>query len=121
MLAKSQRPVMLISAGIGSTPMVSMLDALSASPDQRCVWFVHGARDGDHHPLAEEVRLLIEQHPNGWGHVRYSTPREGDKIGRDYNSQGRVNAELIAALLPTLDAEFYIWVRPASCRRFSLG
>ena len=107
-LAKSQRPVMLISAGIGSTPMVSMLGALSAGPDERCIWFVHGARDGDHHPLAEEVRLLIEQSPEGQAHVRYSAPRKDDRIGRDYHSRGRVDAELIATLLPALDAEFYI-------------
>ena len=112
---------MLISAGIGSTPMVSMLDALSAGPDERYVWFVHGARDGDHHPLAEEIRLLTEKHPKGQAHVRYSAPRQDDRIGRDYHSRGRVDAELIATLLPALDAEFYICGPTSFMSQLQLG
>ena len=107
-LSKAHRPVVLISAGVGLTPMVSMLHALSRGPGENDVWFIHGARDGDHHPLSEEVRALAGGHPRVHAHVVYSRPRDRDVRGTHFDSQGRVNAELIARLVPDLDAEFYL-------------
>ena len=107
-LSKSTRPVMLISAGVGLTPMVSMLGALADKPAGSSIWFVHGARDSEHHPLAGEVRQLASQHPAAQTHVTYSAPRAADLLGRDYDSVGRVDDQLLAQLNPDLDAEFYI-------------
>ena len=56
--AASERPVVLVSAGVGLTPLVSMLHSLVAAGAPRKVWFVHGARDGDHHPLRRELEDL---------------------------------------------------------------
>ena len=58
-----QCPVVLVSAGVGITPMVSMLHSLSDEDGERPVWFVHGARDGRHQPLAGEVRELAARRP----------------------------------------------------------
>lgn len=102
------RPVVLISAGVGLTPMLSMLEALSASHEQRPVWFLHGARDGLHHPLAEEVKAATASTNRIRSHVSYSRPRSDDVAGRDYDHEGRVDGALIAGLLPSLEADFYL-------------
>jgi ferredoxin-NADP reductase/predicted pyridoxine 5'-phosphate oxidase superfamily flavin-nucleotide-binding protein len=107
-LSKPDRPIALISAGVGLTPMVSMLHALVESPMPEPVWFIHGARDGAHHPLSEEVRALAAKREHAHVHVAYSRPHAGDVAGVDYDSTGRVDAELIASLVPDLDAEFYL-------------
>ena len=85
----SPRPVVLVSAGVGLTPLVSMLHELFDGSDGRRVWFVHGARDGRHHALADEVRCLAERAPNVRLHVAYSRPRPEDGLGRHYHSAGR--------------------------------
>ncbi len=107
-LTKSERPAVLVSAGVGLTPMVSMLHELANGPGDKPVWFIHGARDGAHHLLAEEVRDLVAGRDNVHAHVAYSRPREADVQGVDFDSRGRVNAELIAELVPDLDASFYL-------------
>ncbi len=107
-LSDAASPTVLISAGIGVTPMVSMLHALIRGPSSRPVWFIHGARDGAHHPLSEEVRLLVAGRERAHAHVAYSRPRPADVPGVDYDSTGRVDGALIAKLVPGLDAEFYL-------------
>ena len=107
-LAKSVRPVVLVSAGVGLTPMVSMLHALVRKPLAHPVWFIHGARDGAHHPLAAEVRDLVAGRAHIHAHVAYSRPRGVDVRGIDFDSIGRIDAGLIARLLPDLDSEFYL-------------
>ncbi len=103
----SARPIVLVSAGVGLTPLVSMLHAL-ASGDERPVWFVHGARDGDHHPLKRGVQRLAEGSPTVRLHVAYSRPRPEDVVGRDYQSEGRVDGALLEKLVPGLAADFYL-------------
>lgn len=107
-LDHGRRPVVLVSAGIGVTPMVSMLHALAESPEARPVWFVHGARDGEHHALAKEVRTLAASSEFVRTHVSFSRPLPEDLECRDFDAQGRVNAALLESLLPDLDAEFYL-------------
>ena len=106
--AASNRPVVLVSAGVGLTPMVSMLHELVARGDERPIWFVHGARDGAHHALAEEVAARAAAVPNVRVHTAYSQPREQDREPARFQSVGRVDAALLESLLPDLDADFYV-------------
>ena len=99
---------MLVSAGVGVTPLLSMLHELVGRCDSRPVLFVHGARDGRHHPLAREVRDLVGRAPDARTHVAYSRPHTKDEAGRDYDGEGRVDAALIEGLLPGLDGDFYV-------------
>ena len=63
LLPPSHAPIVLVSAGVGVTPLASMLHTLAEEAGERPVWFVHGARDGDHHPLAREIRDLAAKRP----------------------------------------------------------
>ena len=113
-LQPGERPVVLISAGVGITPMVSMLQTLADPAESRQVLFVHGARDGDHHPLAEEVKALAAVSHRIRSLVAYSQPREVDQPLLDYHHHGRVDGALIkrvlteSAMTENLDADFYL-------------
>ena len=58
-----ETPVVLLSAGIGATPVLAMLHALAAEASPREVWWLHGARDGREHAFAEESRELLKALP----------------------------------------------------------
>ena len=107
-LDHGSRPVVLVSAGIGLTPMLSMFHQLVSNSEHRPVWFVHGARDGAHHALSEEVMALANAGDHFHSHTSYSRPRPEDHEGVAYDRRGRVNGELLHSLLPDLDAEFYM-------------
>ncbi len=107
-LGCGNRPVVLLSAGVGMTPMISMLHALNGANDGRPAWYIHGARNGELHPLAGEVRELASASDRIELRVAYSRPRAEDRLGVDYDVEGRVDAEWVEALLPNLDAEFYL-------------
>lgn len=101
-------PTVLISAGIGITPMVSMLHQFVARCGDQPLVFVHGARNGAHHALAEEVRRVAAANPNIALHVAYSRPRAEDIPGRDYHHEGHITPVLLASLLPHANAEVYL-------------
>ena len=106
-LKPGSRPVVLVSAGVGVTPMLSMLEALGQEEGHRPVYFVHGARDGDHHPLKGEVRDSVVGKPETFVHVSYSRPGSRDVVGRDYDRRGRIDVALLEKLIPGLEADFY--------------
>ncbi|MEN8161906.1 MAG: ferredoxin, partial [Myxococcota bacterium] len=104
----SERPVVLVSAGVGFTPLVSMLHALVEGDVERPVWFVHGARDRAHYALHREVDRLVASSPRARSHVAYSRPAADHVPGRDYQSVGRVDAALLEKLVPGLEADFHL-------------
>jgi ferredoxin-NADP reductase/predicted pyridoxine 5'-phosphate oxidase superfamily flavin-nucleotide-binding protein len=101
-------PLVLISAGVGVTPLMSIVHTVATENSDRSVWFVHGARDGSHHPLNEEVRNLVADCPNITVHVAYSRPRPEDELGRHYDSEGRVTGTLLASLVKNVDAHYFL-------------
>ena len=101
-------PVALISAGVGLTPMISMLNAMVASGVERPVWFIHGARNGREHAMGALVRRLAREHTNVHAHFCYSRPTDSDRQDRDYDTLGRVDGALLQRLLPDRDITFYL-------------
>lgn len=105
---RSHRPVVLVSAGVGATPVLAMLATLAHERSTREVWWVHGARCGAEHAFRAEVRDLVARLPSARAHVRYSRPQPGDLAGRDYDAEGRLSAEVLLALGVPRDADFHI-------------
>ena len=101
-------PVVLVAAGVGVTPMASMLHALAEEEGDRPVWFVHGVRDGAHHPLARELRALAAARPGIHLHVAYSRPRPEDEAGIDYDSTDRVDGALLARVVDDPNAHYLL-------------
>jgi ferredoxin-NADP reductase/DMSO/TMAO reductase YedYZ heme-binding membrane subunit len=105
---KGDRPVVLISAGVGVTPMICMLNALTASRVQRTVFFFHGARNRREHAFAAHVKSLAATHENVRIHFAYSRPSDGDRLGADYNSHGRIGIKTVQALVPNPYGDFFL-------------
>jgi ferredoxin-NADP reductase/MOSC domain-containing protein YiiM len=101
-------PVLLISAGVGATPVLAMLYALAAVAPEREIWWLHSARSRAQEPFAAESRAMLAALPRGHRHICYSHPGPGDVRGRDYQTQGRLTAEVLAELSLPRDAEAYI-------------
>ena len=90
-LQSGERPVVLLSAGIGATPVLAMLYALAAARSTRQVLWLHAARDRQHHPFAAEVRRLMPAFARGRSYVCYSRPGSRDKIGEDFDATGHLS------------------------------
>jgi ferredoxin-NADP reductase/predicted pyridoxine 5'-phosphate oxidase superfamily flavin-nucleotide-binding protein len=101
-------PLVLVSAGVGITPMLSILHVVATENSDRPVWFVHGARDGQHYPLDDEIRDLASRRNDINVHVAFSRPGQDDFIGVDYDSEGRVDGALLARLVNNVDAHYLL-------------
>ncbi|HSD81738.1 MAG TPA: MOSC and FAD-binding oxidoreductase domain-containing protein [Solirubrobacteraceae bacterium] len=104
----AQAPVVLISAGIGVTPLLAMLAGLAGAGSARPVTWVHVARCGAEHALAGEARRLLERLPQATSHVRYTRPAGTDRAGVDFDATGRLRAEHLAALGLAPDSEVFV-------------
>jgi len=107
-LQPGERPVVLLSAGIGATPVLAMLQALAAARSTRQVLWLQTARDGQHHPFAGEVRRLMSALTNGRSYVCYTRPDSNDKTGEDFDATGRFSRSVFAELGLSPDADVYI-------------
>jgi ferredoxin-NADP reductase/MOSC domain-containing protein YiiM len=107
-LDADDRPVVLISAGIGATPVLAMLHALAATRSTRPVWWLHGARDREHHAFADEVRALVRALPHGRDYVCYSAPGAQDTMPRDFDARGHLSAAVFTEVGLPRDADVYL-------------
>jgi ferredoxin-NADP reductase/MOSC domain-containing protein YiiM len=109
-LRPGTRPVVLLSAGIGVTPVLSMLHALKSASGQtpRKVWWIHAARNGRDHVFAEESRQLLSAIPESRSVIAYSKPDAADLPGKDFDIAGRLDFASLERLGVPADADFYL-------------
>jgi MOSC domain-containing protein YiiM/ferredoxin-NADP reductase len=107
-LKAGDRPVMLLSAGIGATPVLAMLHALAAERSMRRVLWLHVSRDGEHQPFADEVRRLMPELAHGRSLVLFSKPGPRDEIGRNFDTAGRLSRPTLDRINPSRDSEVYL-------------
>jgi ferredoxin-NADP reductase/MOSC domain-containing protein YiiM len=107
-LQAGERPIVLLSAGIGATPVLAMLHALAAAHSTRQITWLHAARDGRHHPFASEVRNLTSALSNGRSYVCYTSPNANDKTGENFNATGRFSQAVFDELALPRDADIYL-------------
>jgi len=107
-LRPGQTPVLLISAGVGATPVLAILHALAAARSTRDIWWLHSARRRADEPFAAESRALLSALPSAHRHICYSSPGPDDVQGRDYDTAGRLSAPVLAALDLPGDADAYL-------------
>ncbi len=112
-LGEGTGPVVLLSAGIGATPVLSMLHALASAQSSRETWWLYGARSGKEHPFAGEARKLLDRLPNAHSFIAYSKPSEEDRAGADYHARGRLNLSFLQSLEVPPQADFYLCGPPA--------
>jgi Flavodoxin reductases (ferredoxin-NADPH reductases) family 1 len=107
-LKSGDRPVVLLSGGIGATPVLAMLHALVVDRSTRKVLWIHTARDGQHHPFAGEVRSLVRALPNGRSYVCYTKPGHDEKMGEDFDAVGRLTRSVFENVGVSSEAEVYL-------------
>jgi len=100
-------PVLLISAGIGVTPVLSMLHELADSGSEREVWWIYGARGPTEHPLAAEADALLSSLPQARRNVFYSAATPEEDRGANA-APGRLTKDRLAALALPAGASAYI-------------
>jgi len=107
-LRPSENPVVLLSAGVGATPVMSMLHTLAAERSQRDIWWIYGARNRVEHPFAEESRSLLKQLPRGRGYIVYSRPAAVDQVGADFDAPGHMDTALLERIGVSQGSDFYL-------------
>jgi ferredoxin-NADP reductase/MOSC domain-containing protein YiiM len=107
-LQPGERPIVLLSAGIGATPVLAMLHTLAAARSTRQIMWLHAARDGQHHPFASEVRRLMRALTNCRSYVGYSRPDSIDKSGEDFNVTGHFSRTVLDQLGLPRNADIYL-------------
>jgi ferredoxin-NADP reductase/MOSC domain-containing protein YiiM/ferredoxin len=107
-LDRTEAPVLLISAGIGATPVLAMLQALAEERSDRRIWWLHGARSSHDQPFGAEVKALVARLPSVSVRIFYSRPGPDDVEGRDYDRRGRLTAAALAELEPPREAAAYL-------------
>ncbi|MBW4518851.1 MAG: MOSC domain-containing protein [Scytolyngbya sp. HA4215-MV1] len=120
-LQPGDRPVVLLSAGVGVTPVMAMLHALAAQASVRPVWWIFGARNHEDHPFAQEARDLLAQLPNAHSHVQYSQPDATARLGSDFDAVGHLTVTVLEELGVPLESDFYLCGPPAFLANFTVG
>lgn len=107
-LKSGEGPVVLLSAGVGATPVLSMLHALAAERSQREVWWIQGARNAVEHPFAGESRSLLKQLSRARRYIVYSRPGATDQASIDFDGMGHVDVALLQKLGVSMASDFYL-------------
>jgi ferredoxin-NADP reductase/MOSC domain-containing protein YiiM len=107
-LRPGDTPVVLLSAGIGVTPVLAMLHALAAEASTRDIWWLYGTRNGREHPFAEEAHGLLKALAHHHSHICYSSPDPQDRPKVDFDAVGRLNTQVLGELDLPRNADFYI-------------
>jgi len=107
-LSQDERPVVLMGAGIGITPLLAMLYAVAAKGMQREVWWIYTTQDRDHYPFREEVRRVGGGLPGFKSWTSFTRPETGSGPGKDFDAVGRLTAERLQQMGLPGDGEYYI-------------
>lgn len=103
-----ETPVTLISAGVGQTPMLAMLDTLVSRQHAAQVNWFHAAENGDVHAFADEVAQLGAQLAHFSSHTWYRLPTDTDRAGAGYNSEGLMDLSQTEGLYSDPAMQFYL-------------
>jgi nitric oxide dioxygenase len=105
---KDDSPVVLLSGGVGLTPMVSILEHIVRSGTGRPTWYIHGAENRRVHAMGEHVRELASKALNVIVRTFYNVPESGDEAGRHYDERGLIRSDWLASNTPIQDAVYYL-------------
>ena len=100
---EDSRPLVLISGGVGLTPMMSMLETVIKEPPERKVFYLHAARNGNVHAMKARVEDITREYKQVNSYTIYDSPTEGDT----FDKKGYVDVEFLSEVIPTTDASFY--------------
>jgi len=101
-------PMILLSGGVGITPMLSILNECIDNQTEQDIWFIHGSRNKDTQIKLERLRQLDEKRPNVHVHIHHSEPLEDEEEGYHYDQKGRITPEFLKTYLPDNRGLFFL-------------
>ncbi|WP_068677550.1 NO-inducible flavohemoprotein [Oceanobacillus sp. Castelsardo] len=104
----SNKPIVLLSGGIGITPLLSMLNTTVEKEPNREITFIHATQNSKVHAFKEHVSELAKAHHQVHSHVAYDSPTEEDKKEKRFDREGFVDLEWLKEIVPSNDADFYL-------------
>ncbi|AEW00471.1 Nitric oxide dioxygenase [Niastella koreensis GR20-10] len=107
-LSEDQLPVVLLSAGVGITPLLGMLQAIRNSSPMREVWWVHSARNAANYPFMHEVEDAGSHLPNFHSIKVYSRPAAEEEIGKQYDISGHLDITVLNNLKFPAGCHYYL-------------
>jgi nitric oxide dioxygenase len=103
------RPVVLVSGGVGLTPLMSMLETIAEQRPGLAAYYVHGTQDGATHAMSQRVRTLAA---GSGGSIRasifYEQPRPEDRRGQDYDESGLIGIDWLQRNTPMGEADYFL-------------
>jgi len=120
-LRSGGEPVVLLSAGVGVTPVLAMLHALAAGKSSHPVWWLYGARNREEHPFRDESRALLQQLKHGHSYVQYSKPGPADRRGVDFDAAGHLAVSAFDEIGVPREGQFYLCGPAAFLRELTAG
>ena len=120
-LRSGGEPVVLLSGGVGATPVLAMLHALAAEKSSRPVCWLHGARNREDHPFREESRALLQRLKYGHSYIQYSRPGPADQKGVDFDAAGHLAVSAFEEIGVPHDGQFYLCGPTAFLREITAG
>ena len=103
---QSNKPVLLLSGGVGQTPLLAMLHQLAKS--NRSTYFIHACQNGEVHAMQQEVQKLIAGKAHIRSYVAYAQPTQQDRENQRFNTEGYITKQILQSLLPASDCEIYM-------------
>ncbi|WP_210364813.1 NO-inducible flavohemoprotein [Bacillus sp. REN3] len=103
---EKETPIVLLSGGVGLTPMVSMLNTIADMQPGKEVTFIHAAQNGNMHALKEEVAATAKK-TNVRTFVFYDLPTEEDRKEASFDAEGYVTKEWLKEHTNIGEADFY--------------
>lgn len=104
---QSDKPVVLLSGGVGLTPMLSMLKTVSEKQPNRAVTFVHAAQNSNVHAMHDEINIINDKFPQVKTYVCYDSPTEEDRQNSKFDKEGYIDLEWLQSIIADKDSEYY--------------
>ena len=108
MAVADDTPVTLISAGVGQTPMLAVLDTLAKAGHTAQVNWIHAAENGEVHAIADEVKELGQSLPRFTAHTWYRQPSEADRAKGQFDSEGLMDLSKLEGAFSDPTMQFYL-------------
>jgi len=107
-ITSEKEPIVLLSGGIGLTPVVSMLDTIAEKAPDRPVTFIHATQNSSAHAMKEHIERMVAEHSNISSFVCYESPSEEDRLSQNYDREGYVDLQWLQSILSCgNEADFY--------------
>ena len=105
---ESMNPVVLISGGVGFTPLMSMLNTIVEKQPDRDVTYIHAAINGKYHAMKDHVNSLTAKHDRLKSYVIYETPTEEDQAEKAFDKEGLIDQAWLETVVENTEADFYL-------------